>query len=331
MPTTNVIPTPQTLPEGFCPTTWQDTLDAFAAGMRVTLPTDYGQIIISQTTPGSGEHGKIWFKTDAGGHILGIYSWDTVSGAWELADPVPYYFIDTGSDSSVVINTGESIPSASNLTGRLFAIKIAETNTSSTITLKVDSLPAKDVFVNGTAVPSKASVQKDMICLFIYDGTDFQLLNPSPNSTGLKQFLSAKSGELTIPATGATAQFAHGFGVSPFMVRAVLIKKSSGTLTLTYENSGGTVEIKQNDEVDVMKFWNTERGAENEFFTPVFGVFCDSTNVNVNAWYPWGIAWQTEKLQNNTPSGGNEVPTTITPEDWKLKIYCLALNPDYTG
>lgn len=325
MPTTNVIPTPQTLPEGFCPTTWQDTLDAFAAGMRVTLPTDYGQIIISQTTPGSGEHGKIWFKTDAGGQVLGIYSWDTVSGSWKIAKSLPNYFIDTGSNSAIVITTGESISSLSDLTGRLFLVNIAVTNTSATITFKVDSLAAKDVFVSGGDLPAPGAVKQDMIAALVYDGTDFQLLNSATLNLSAgniiggtnKQYLrcngttsgwesqyeTASGAYAAIPAMSDVVEFSHGFSTIPSWVRFVLI----------CTDAAGDATYAQNDEVDINQARYPDN--DNEYW---LGTYATSTKIGLAR--PDSMS-AIQVIQKSGAQKGHY--TNIDTSKWKVKAYAL--------
>jgi len=185
MANVNVIPTAQNLPDGACFTSYQDQLDAFAAAMRVELPSDYGQIVISTTTPDPADQDKIWFEVDADNHVLAIRSFDSSTGTWQRADPTPYYFTDTGSANNLQITTGDAISVLSDLTGRLLIVKVAATNTNTTVNLLVDTAPTAQLRKYGTAAIEEDDLRTGMLAILIYDGTYFQLLNPAitPNNT----------------------------------------------------------------------------------------------------------------------------------------------------
>lgn len=320
MPTTNVIPTPQTLPEGFCPTTWQDTLDAFAAGMRVTLPTDYGQIIISQTTPGSGEHGKIWFKTDAGGHILGIYSWDTVSGAWEIADPYPYYFVDTGGDSAIVINTGEGISSAASIVGRAFFVRIAASSTSTTVTFKVDSLAAYNVKKYGGINLSSGDLSEDMVAILVYTGTEFELLNPAIIVATNPISKEYHSSLIAIGTAGTEATAVnHNLGTWPKISHVVLRCISTQTFTV----GATTEEIQAGTEIDIRNFVGFQRGtwcsgSEDGTFPPI-RLDCTETTARI-IWNQNGGCDSIFIKTHLTPASGVYGHQPIDPTKWNLRF-----------
>lgn len=186
MANVDVIPTAQNLPDGACFTSWQDAANAFAAALRVTLPSDYGQIIISQTTPDPGDRDKIWFEVDASNHVLAIRSWDsTAPGSWERVDPEPYYFTDTGSANNIQITTGDSITALADITGRILFVKIAAANTSATVNMLVDTAPTATLIKYGATAIEADDIRVGMIAALLYDGTNFQLLNPAitPNNT----------------------------------------------------------------------------------------------------------------------------------------------------
>lgn len=185
MANVTVIPTAQNLPDGFCPTDWQDTVDSFAAAMRVELPSDYGQIVISETTPDPADQDKIWFEVDADNKVLAIKSWDTGASAWVRAEGEPYYFLDSGSANNIQITTGDAITALADLTGRLLAVNIAATNTNTTVNMLVDTAPTAQLRKYGTSAIEADDLRTDMIAILMYDGTYFQLLNPAitPNDT----------------------------------------------------------------------------------------------------------------------------------------------------
>lgn len=179
MANVDVIPTAQNLPDGFCPTSWQDTVQAFATAMRVTLPSDYGQIVISDTTPAPADQDKIWFQQDGSGDVVAIRYWDSSPpGSWERIPVTPYYFTDTGAANSLQITTGDAISTLSDLTGRLLIVKVAAASTSATPTLTVDSAGATVIKKDGSADLISGDMTAGMLAILIYDGTQFQLLNP---------------------------------------------------------------------------------------------------------------------------------------------------------
>ena len=142
MPNTILIPSAQNLPDGFCPQTWQSTVDAFAAAMRVTLPTSASQIVVSTTPPLPEYNDRIWFQVDGNNHVIAIKSFDSSTNTWERVDDIPYYFNDIGSANSLQITTGDSLNLLNDIGGRLFIIKASAANTSTTPTLTVDGCAA---------------------------------------------------------------------------------------------------------------------------------------------------------------------------------------------
>lgn len=175
----DVIPTAQTLPDGFCPETFQEQLEAYAAAMRVTLPTDW-QIVVSETTPDPSDQGKIWFEIDANGKVIAIKSWDTSVNEWITAEDIPYYFQDIGTDSAVEITTGENITSLLDIVGRLFLIRIANANTTNSVTIKVDTTAATGARKFGSVSLQAGDFDQDQIAAVVYDGTFFQVFSAFP-------------------------------------------------------------------------------------------------------------------------------------------------------
>jgi hypothetical protein len=217
----DVIPTAQALPDGFCPTTWTDTLDAFAAAMRVNLPDSLGQIIISQTTPDPADNSKIWFKVDSNNHVLGTYSYSSLIGDWVLEADYPYYFQDVGAADNVTITTGENISINLDIKGRYFMVRLATGNLTTTPTFKVDSAPAVTILKYGSTALEVGDMAANMIAILLYDGTNFQLLNPVVVIT--PQVVIAKSTAVSLPANGSSTSYSHGLGVQPSFYTADLI------------------------------------------------------------------------------------------------------------
>lgn len=226
MPNTILIPSAQNLPDGFCPQTWQSTVDAFAAAMRVTLPTSASQIVISQTAPPPAEQDRIWFQVDTNNHVLAIKSFDQATGDWERVDDIPYYFNDIGSVNDLEITTGDSINLLNDLGGRLFIIKASAANSSTAPTLTVDACPATVIKKNGSDVLEAGNIAAGMLCIIIYDGTQFQLLNPkSVYPANSYTVFHKESSAYSLPAQASNQEWTHGFGTVPTYFDCYLICK----------------------------------------------------------------------------------------------------------
>jgi hypothetical protein len=178
----DIVPTPQSLPTDFCPTDWQTTLDEFAASMIVTIPSSFGQIIISDTTPAPADNAKIWFKVDANNHVVGVYSYSSLLGGWQLIADYPYYFQDVGSADAIAITTGENIALNADIQGRFFFVCIAATNLTTAPTFDVDIAPVTAIRKYGTDAIAVGDFQAGMIAILLFDGTQYQFLNPKPTT-----------------------------------------------------------------------------------------------------------------------------------------------------
>ena len=224
MPNTILIPSAQNLPDGFCPQTWQSTVDAFAAAMRVTLPTSASQIVVSQTAPPPAEQDRIWFQVDGNNHVIAIKSFDSSTNTWERVDDIPYYFNDIGSVNNLQISTGDSINVINDIGGRLFVIKASAANTSTAPTLTVDGCAATVIKKNGSEALQAGNITAGMLCILIYDGTQFQLLNPKfvfPSNTFLANY--SESSLYPCPAKGVAQEWSHGLGDYPSFFDCYLV------------------------------------------------------------------------------------------------------------
>ena len=117
-----------------------------------------------------------------------------------------------------------------------YAFGAASANTGAS-TLSVDGLAAKAITKYGTVPLVANDIVNGQMCVVVYDGTRFQLLNPGLNigpaafAPGTdRQFLRTnstpasvwESGYITpvanyqaIPAAGSSVTFSHGLGVDP--------------------------------------------------------------------------------------------------------------------
>ena len=90
MPNQNTLPViPGTLPQGFCPATWQDALNGFSAQQNVTIPASAASIQVSATKP--GDTTLPWQQLDSLGRPTRIYVF--AQGAWLSLHTLPPGFV----------------------------------------------------------------------------------------------------------------------------------------------------------------------------------------------------------------------------------------------
>lgn len=87
MPTLQLIA--PTLPEGFCPLTEQERVNAYFDGAQVQQNTSFDNIVISDTAPGANERDKLWFRLTPGTLAPTGKLFRYFDGKWVLPHPVP--------------------------------------------------------------------------------------------------------------------------------------------------------------------------------------------------------------------------------------------------
>jgi hypothetical protein len=272
MPNSILIPTAQNLPDGFCPTNWQATVNAFAAAMRVTLPTSASQIIVQSNPPGSADHDKIWFQEDGNGQVLSIRSWNSATNAWERVDEEQYYFNDIGTTNAIEINSAniiDAVSSLSDVVGRLLIVKVANANSATAVTLELDGLTPTAVKKYGSEALAIGNIEAGMICIFMYDGTNFQLLNPKyAPPQGSSTYYYRESPQLLVPDNNLKAEWIHGFSPNkPTYVSAFFV---------CLESDAG---YNPGDELDVFNLfaYMNDPGVQADLNAPAYALSFDST------------------------------------------------------
>lgn len=80
-----VLPvTPAQLPQGFCPTDYQDMLNLFSQNQTVIFPDTFEGLVVSSTAP--VDTTRVWLQLDSLGRQVRIYSFST--GAWLSLHPL---------------------------------------------------------------------------------------------------------------------------------------------------------------------------------------------------------------------------------------------------
>jgi hypothetical protein len=189
----------------------------------------------------------------------------------------------TGTDTLV----GSLTPSlTAYATGNLFSFVAVNTNTGAT-TININSLGAKSITKSGTTALVAGDIVSGQVYLIEYDGTRFQLINPSTTS-GTVSTISFGSTGLT-PATATSG--------------AVTV---SGTLAAANGGTGtsGTTANLTVDGTDAVGFRNIPISSKSAAYTTVLAdsgkvIFHPSTDANArtfkidsnaNVAYPLGTA-----------------------------------------
>ena len=154
-------------------------------------------------------------------------------------------------------------------TGNKFSFIAVNTNTGAA-TINLNGLGAKNITKSGTTALVAGDIVSGQVYLIEYDGTRFQLINPSTSSsvssitfgsTGLTPS-TATSGAVTVAGTLAvanggtgvttsTGSGANALATSPTLVTPILGTPTSGTLsncTVDGTNSVGFLNIPQNSQ-----------------------------------------------------------------------------------
>ena len=94
------------------------------------------------------------------------------------------YALDTGSANAYSANFTPAI--AAHIIGAPLRVKLANTNTSSTVTFN-DGAGAASAYLPGGALPAVGALLANGIATFVWDGTGFQITSLPTNITGLEQ------------------------------------------------------------------------------------------------------------------------------------------------
>lgn len=233
MPEINL--TAGTLPPPACYASEQDRLDAYAAA-----------IIAQYSAPPEWSAGAVppfdlalyWLRLDSNQNPVEVLKYNTASGGWARVQTQFTYGVGAGVANAYTITLSPVSPNAIQAyrTGVCYAFVANLSNTGAT-TVDVDTRGVKAITKFGTAPLVAGDMVSGQMCVVVYDGTRFQLLNPGLNvgpvnfSPGInRQFLRTnatpatvwESGYITpvasyvaIPAAGASVTFAHGLAVDP--------------------------------------------------------------------------------------------------------------------
>lgn len=334
-----VVLTPGELPQPQCYANEQARFEAYVAAIITSLT---GGLQWTASTTAPTDLTQYWLKTDTSNpgdpsfaRGLELLKWSVPDAAWVRVFSIPTSTGVIGGpvNSFTLTHTPPYITAASAYRVGQVYVFVSNNDITGAATLNVDGLGAKAIKKRVSADLEEGDIITDQMVSVIYDGTNFQMLSAvSIDPSRSTQFLTYESDEVAIPASGSSHTFNHALGVKPWSVRAVLVRTAAYPETYTYADGSGSVTVNQGDEIEIWKFWDGNRGAENESFRPVFGEFSDENNTTIEAWYPGttgsngGICWSTTWTVM-APNGVLASPIDIN--GYALKVYVIALNPDF--
>lgn len=224
------------LPPPACFASEQDRLDAYAAAMIAQFATS-PEWAANAVAPAN--LGLYWLRLDSGGNPVEVLKYNTTAPAgWARLTTQFTYGVGGGTANVYTVALSPASPGVNQAyrTGVAYAFGAASANTGAS-TLSVDGLAAKAITKYGTVPLVANDIVNGQMCVVVYDGTRFQLLNPGLNigpaafAPGTdRQFLRTnstpasvwESGYITpvanyqaIPAAGSSVTFSHGLGVDP--------------------------------------------------------------------------------------------------------------------
>ena len=322
MPTVDI--SAGTLPPPTCYASEQDRLDAYAAALIANINTG-AEWSTSQVVPGNT--GLYWLRTDISNRPVEVLKFSAVAGDSafiRLSSEVVFAGTSTGAAGaySVINSPPYPSPGSAYRTGQIYTFIANHTNAAG-CTLNVDGQGAKTITKDGTVALIANDILIGQVVSVLYDGVNFQLLTQKRDFTrlSLKQFLTYESAPIPIVQNGTLMPFNHGFGVMPFMVRAVLKKITPSYETFTDASTApNTVFLwYQNQEVDCLNFV-LDRATR----LPAFKYLCDPSQINVQVPVFNGTVGGIVFPYMNPP-----LPAATTASDYLIKVYATALNPAY--
>jgi len=235
MPTIDI--TAGELPPPQCYASEQDRLEAYAAAL-IAQQTVAPEWEANAVSPPAGSP-LYWLRLDANANPIEILKYSaTAPAGWARVQTQFTYGVGGGAANAYTVTLSPTSPGVNQAyrTGVCYAFVANAPNTGAT-TVAVDGLAAKAVTKFGTTALVANDIVANQMCVVVYDGTRFQLLNPGLNvgtaniAPGTdRQFLRTnstpatvwESGYITpvasyqaIPAAGSAVTFTHGLGVDP--------------------------------------------------------------------------------------------------------------------
>jgi len=268
MPTIDI--TAGELPPPQCYASEQDRLEAYAAAL-IAQQTVAPEWEANAVSPPAGSP-LYWLRLDANANPIEILKYSaTAPAGWARVQTQFTYGVGGGAANAYTVTLSPTSPGVNQAyrTGVCYAFVANAPNTGAT-TVAVDGLAAKAVTKFGTTALVANDIVANQMCVVVYDGTRFQLLNPGLNvgtaniAPGTdRQFLRTnstpatvwESGYITpvasyqaIPAAGSAVTFTHGLGVDPL----------TWDVGIICTDAGGDATYALNDYIPVGSIMRTD-------------------------------------------------------------------------
>ena len=268
MPTIDI--TAGELPPPQCYANEQDRLEAYAAAL-IAQQTVAPEWEANAVSPPAGSP-LYWLRLDANANPIEILKFSaTAPSGWARVQTQFTYGVGGGAANAYTVTLSPTSPGVNQAyrTGVCYAFIANAPNTGAT-TVAVDGLAAKAITKYGTVPLVANDIAANQMCVVVYDGTRFQLLNPGLNvgtaniAPGTdRQFLRTNStpatvwesgyitpvaSYLAIPAAGSAVTFSHGLGVDPL----------TWDVGIICTDAGGDATYALNDYIPVGSIMRTD-------------------------------------------------------------------------
>lgn len=285
------------------------------AKITATLAGNFTGFAVQKTPP--ADHTIVWLRTDndpPAGKVVGIYLWDTTAPAgWTPQDDPSKFLVqnDSGAVNAMIVDYPYDVPATAGvnyrfnlLDGLVLVSKVKVTNTGG-VTLNVNGLGAKNVLKQdstGKVALAAGELQANFDYIFIYDGTQFIVVNPTPVAAGI------------FVATDANTIAARVALLTPYTVAHGTTPAKIGWVRWSLLCASANGAFAKDDEVDLFSGILVVGSPPTDWDTP-FSSFVDANNL--------GCAVNNECIAPNTinlPQKDATSDFNIDYGKWQLRV-----------
>lgn len=248
-----------------CPTTGTLSGLALVQCINNAFSTTVSQFS-GASAPTSPTTWQLWADTTT--NILKIYDgtiWEPI-GSFSGSQWVPFSngvnptAISTTGSANAYVLTYSPAPTAL-VTGQVYPA-IANFSNTGSATLNINSLGAKNITKNGTTALASGDIASGQVFLAVYDGTEFQLVTPTPQ-TAVPIYQSAIAGLLptAVSGTSTTAAVTISAGQATDSTDAQVITSAGHSWTVSNGNAangyqGGTT-LPNSSTIHFYEIWGS--------------------------------------------------------------------------
>ena len=269
-------------------TTTNNTFNDIATALTGSLSAD------GQTTPTN--------NLPMGGYKHTSVADATVRAQYASAGQVQdsaFTFLTSPAGTNTITATA-SLGMSAYVTGQRFFFVAAATNTGA-CTLNINAIGVKSVTKNGTTALVAGDIAINAVTQVVYDGTQFQLLNPagvssfSAGSTGLTPS-TATTGAVTLAGTLAVAN--GGTGLATLTANNVILGNGTSTPSFVAPSTAGSV-LTSNGTT-----WTSN-------VTPAFGAYQNTQQTGISTNVFTKILFETEEFDTNSNFASSRFTPTV--------------------